>query len=270
MQNRRDAPQPSPLLESAVQPAAARPACGGGRAKPNLQCVASYVPLNVCAARPPHCELPCAMFTHGVLPSDSSGGSRAVRRAHHAAGASAYAEERGLCSAACVTWRHGAQAEGARARCRRPHLRHRRVVLGELVVLLCILARRSPAPIRADSVGGRRRGCGWHSVPGVVRDGLVGAADKQRHGGFGAAVERRPVQRCPPAGRRRRRRSRRTICRRRQRRRTGRGRRTRFCSWCSRRRARRAASGRSRDGRGAPHRSGRYTHPCARRALQRG
>ena len=29
-----------------------------------------------------------------------------------------------------------------------PHLRHRRVVLGELVVLLCELARRSPAPMR--------------------------------------------------------------------------------------------------------------------------
>ena len=43
---------------------------------------------------------------------------------------------------------------------------------------------------------------GQHSVPVVVvLDGLVGAADEQRHGGFGAAVLRRPVQRCFPAGR---------------------------------------------------------------------
>ena len=53
---------------------------------------------------PPHCEPQCAMFPPDPLPSDNSSGSRAVRRAHHAAGVSAYAEERGLCSAPCVSW----------------------------------------------------------------------------------------------------------------------------------------------------------------------
>jgi hypothetical protein len=45
---------------------------------------------------------------------------------------------------------------------------------------------------------------GSTALPVIVRDGLVGAADEQRHGGFGVAVVRRPVQRRPPAGRRRR------------------------------------------------------------------
>ena len=43
---------------------------------------------------------------------------------------------------------------------------------------------------------------GGRALPFVVRDGLVRAADEQRHGGFGVAVARRNVQRCPPAGRR--------------------------------------------------------------------
>ena len=38
-------------------------------------------------------------------------------------------------------------------------------------------------------------------LPVIVRDGLVGAADEQRHGGFGGASPRRIVQRCQPAGR---------------------------------------------------------------------
>jgi hypothetical protein len=45
---------------------------------------------------------------------------------------------------------------------------------------------------------------GGTALPVVVRDGPVGAADEQRHGGFGVAVARRNVQRCGPAGRRRR------------------------------------------------------------------
>ncbi len=45
---------------------------------------------------------------------------------------------------------------------------------------------------------------GSTALPVVVRDGLVGAADEQQHGGFGVAVVRRIVQRCAPAGRRRR------------------------------------------------------------------
>jgi hypothetical protein len=88
---------------------------------------------------------------------------------------------------------------------RRPHLRHRRVVHGELVASLCELARRSPAPIRADSVGGPVGvALGSTALPAIVRGGLVGAADEQRHGGFGVAVARRKVQRCVPAGPRRR------------------------------------------------------------------
>ncbi len=156
---------------------------------------------------PPHCEPQRAMFTPDPLPSGSTGGYNAVRRAHRAAGVSGYAEERGLCSAACVSWHGiGLQAEGgARGRCRRPHLRHRRVVRGELVGMLCPLARRFPAPIRADSgCGPVRVALGGTALPVVGRDGLVGAADEQRHGGFGVAVLRRTVQRCGPAGRRRR------------------------------------------------------------------
>ncbi len=144
---------------------------------------------------PPQCEPQCDMFPPDPLPSINTGGYNAVRRAHHAAGVSAYSEERGLCSAACVTkiGLHSAQAEGrARGRCRRPHLRHRRVVRGELVEMLCVLARRSPAPIRADSLGGPVGvALGGTALPLVVRDGLVGAADEQRRGGFGAAVLRR-------------------------------------------------------------------------------
>ena len=45
------------------------------------------------------------MFPPDPLPSDNTSGSGAVRRADHAAGVSAYAEERGLCSAPCVSWR---------------------------------------------------------------------------------------------------------------------------------------------------------------------
>jgi hypothetical protein len=55
---------------------------------------------------PPHCEPQRAMFPPDPLPSDNTGGYNAVRRAHHAAGVSAQAEERGLCRAACVSW-HG-------------------------------------------------------------------------------------------------------------------------------------------------------------------
>ena len=85
----------------------------------------------------------------------------------------------------------------------RPHLRHRRIVLGELVAFLCDLARRLPAPIGA--IGVRcRLAVGGTALPAVVRDDLVGAADEQPHGGVGAAVVRRHVQRCFPARRTRR------------------------------------------------------------------
>jgi hypothetical protein len=99
----------------------------------------------------------CSMCAHGLLPSDGSSRSRAVRRADHAAGASAYAEQRprhaeprgcvrddagGGERRAC-----GRSACDAAAPMRRPCLRHRRVVCAELVALFCDLARRSPAPI---------------------------------------------------------------------------------------------------------------------------
>jgi hypothetical protein len=45
------------------------------------------------------------MFPPDPLPSINTGGYNAVRRADHAAGVSAYSEERGLCSAACVSCR---------------------------------------------------------------------------------------------------------------------------------------------------------------------
>ena len=70
------------------------------------------------------------------------------------------------------------------------------------------LVRVGEAFACADSgrFGGRPVGValGSKALPGVVRDGPVGAADEQRHGGFGVAVERRIVQRRGPAGRRRR------------------------------------------------------------------
>jgi hypothetical protein len=104
---------------------------------------------------------------------------------------------------------------------------------------------------------------GSTALPVHVRDGLVGAADEQRHGGFGAAAERRIVQRCPPAGTAQAQSAQSATD---DHRRTGRGEgRTRCCSWCSGRRARRRASRRSRDGRCAPHTSRRCTHSCARR-----
>jgi hypothetical protein len=93
-----------------------------------------------CAA--PHCGRQCGMCAHGLLPSDGREGLRAARGAGHAAGVSAYAEERGLgmprrasARVACVTMpaaASGAQC-GRSAAMRRPRLRHRRVVRAELV-----------------------------------------------------------------------------------------------------------------------------------------
>jgi hypothetical protein len=99
------------------------------------------------------------------------------------------------------------------ARSGRTHLRHGGVVLGELAVGVRFLARRSPAPIRAD----RYAAVAWrwaakrtrymylhyicdnnvpaHDKPVVVLDALVGPADEQRHGGVGVAIHRRTVQR---------------------------------------------------------------------------
>ncbi len=98
------------------------------------------------------------MNSHGTLPSDHSSGSRAVRRARHAAAGSAYAEERGLDIAVlrpCTGGACTARRQDERVRMW-PHLRHRRVVPREAAVILYCFARRSPAPIRADSVCGRR------------------------------------------------------------------------------------------------------------------
>jgi hypothetical protein len=197
-----DAPRPSPSAEAAVRPAPPlSPTAGGVRAKPNLQCVASHV--FVSAACPPHCERQCGTFPPEPLPSDNGNGLCAVRRADHAAGPSAYAEERGLCMHCCASaWRGVAQAR-------------RRAVCGGCTSATAASYAASSSPscaswrsVRLRRFGpircaARRRGCGT-ALPEDVRDGLVGAADEQRHGGFGAAAVRRPVQRCPPAGRRRR------------------------------------------------------------------
>ncbi len=86
--------------------------------------------------------------------------------------------------------------------------RHRRVVLAELVVCLCELARRLPASIGVSGLpasigvsGPSAWLAGGTAVPVVVRDGLIGAADEQLRAGAGGAVVRRPVQRRPPARR---------------------------------------------------------------------
>jgi hypothetical protein len=67
------------------------------------------------------------------------------------------------------------------------------------------VARIGEASTCADSgrFGVRHVGMavGGTALQGVL-DGLVGAANEQRHGGSGGAVVRRPVQRCVPAGRR--------------------------------------------------------------------
>ena len=60
---------------------------------------------------PPRCERRCGTFPPDPLPSDSGNGVCAVRRADHAAGPSAYAEDRGLCMHCCASaWRGVAQA----------------------------------------------------------------------------------------------------------------------------------------------------------------
>jgi hypothetical protein len=64
-------------------------------------------------------------------------------------------------------WRaSGSSARACGGAIRRPLLRHCRVVLGELVVPLCPLARRSPALIGVRP----SRGCGILRVPAAVRD----------------------------------------------------------------------------------------------------
>ncbi len=103
---------------------------------------------------PPHCEPQRAMFPPDPLPSGNPSGYNAVRRADHAAGASGYAEERGLGSAACVTW-HGMACRPKEERAWTmpaaapppPPRRTRRACW-------YLVARRFPAPIRADSVCG--------------------------------------------------------------------------------------------------------------------
>jgi hypothetical protein len=86
--SRRDAPRPSP--ESAVRPAnTTRDWRRSGR-KAELA-VRRELRAHVRGTRRAlsHCEPQRAMFPPDPLPSDNTGGSRAVRRAHHAAGVSA-------------------------------------------------------------------------------------------------------------------------------------------------------------------------------------
>ena len=87
-QSRRDAPRPSP--ESAVRPGNTTPDWRRSGRKAELA-VRRELRARVRGTRrgPPHCEPQRAMFPPDPLPSDNTGGSRAVRRAHHAAGVSA-------------------------------------------------------------------------------------------------------------------------------------------------------------------------------------
>ena len=134
-----------------------RPTGTGGDAKPNSQCVASYVPVcAACGAVPLTVSrnVLCSRRTRcrPISPADRAQCDahimpRVCRRRPKSAVCAVLRAWRGM------AWRAG-RRRSARGRCRRPHLRHRRVVRGELVVMLCILARRSPAPIRADSVCG--------------------------------------------------------------------------------------------------------------------
>jgi hypothetical protein len=136
---------------------APRPTGAGVDANPNSRCVASYVPVfaagsavpltvsrDVLCSRPTRCR-PAA-------PADTTQcDAHIMPRVRQRRPKSAVCAVR----VRVVAW-HGLQAEGgARGRCRRPHLRHRRVVRGELALSLCGLARRFPAPIRADSVCGQ-------------------------------------------------------------------------------------------------------------------
>ena len=87
-QSRRDAPRPSP--ESAVRPGNTTPDWRRSGRKAELA-VRRELRARVRGMRsgPPHREPQRAMFTPDPLPSGSTGGCIAVRRAHHAAGASA-------------------------------------------------------------------------------------------------------------------------------------------------------------------------------------
>ena len=83
-----DAPRPSP--ESAVRPGNTTPDWRRSGRKAELA-VRRELRARVRGTRrgPPHCEPQRAMFPPDPLPSYITGGSRAVRRAHHAAGPSA-------------------------------------------------------------------------------------------------------------------------------------------------------------------------------------
>jgi hypothetical protein len=87
-QSRRDAPRPSP--ESAVRPGNTTPDWRRSGRKAELA-VRRELRARVRGMRsgPPHCEPQRAMFPPDPLPSVNTGGSRAVRCAHHAAGVSA-------------------------------------------------------------------------------------------------------------------------------------------------------------------------------------
>ena len=159
-----DAPRPSP--GSAVGPAPPlRPTDGGVRAKPNSQCVASHVFVSAACGAPP--SLCAAMWYVRARPAAVRQRQRSVRSATRRPCRGSVGVRRRPRSVhallrQCAARRGAGQEEGG---VRRPHLRHRRVVRGELVPTLCDLARRVPAPIRADSARGPvRRRSGRHSV----------------------------------------------------------------------------------------------------------
>ena len=83
-----DAPRPSP--ESAVRPANTTPDWRRSGRKAELAVRRELSPrVRGMRSASPHCEPQCAMFPPDPLPSDNTSGWDAVRRAHHAAGASA-------------------------------------------------------------------------------------------------------------------------------------------------------------------------------------
>jgi hypothetical protein len=154
-----------------------------------------------CAA--PHCGRQCGMRAHGLLPSDCSDRLRARRRAGHAAGVSAYAEEHGLdmpsrasARVACVTMpaRMREERGDAAAAPAPPPRRTCRAC--------CIVVRVCEACPCTDRVcGPSARLVAGMALPVTVRDALIGAADEQLRGDVDAADDRRNVQRRPPAGR---------------------------------------------------------------------
>jgi hypothetical protein len=184
-----------------------RPTGAGADAKPNSQCVASYVPMfaargavpltvsrDVLCCRPTRCP--------PTTPADRTQCDahimpRVCRRIPKSAVCAVLRACRGM---AWLAGRRRSARTMPAAAPPPPPRRTRRASsyalhLGE--AFACADSGRFG--VRPASVA-----LGSTALPVIVRDGLAGAADEQRHGGFGAAVDCRVVQRCAPAGRPRR------------------------------------------------------------------